>query len=154
MSGTEKDVNNFIQEFRKEFMQLSPEEISFPRSVNGLKNWTDSNSIFKKGTPMHCKGALLYNHYVKENKLINRYPLINEGDKIKFMYMRTPNRMQTNVITYITKLPKELDIHSQLDYDKQFDKSFVEPLVFIMNQIGWNIDRSYGTQTTLEDFFG
>jgi hypothetical protein len=154
MSGTEKDVNNFIQDFRKEFMQLSPEEISFPRSVNGLKNWTDSNSIFKKGTPMHCKGALLYNHYVKENKLINRYPLINEGDKIKFMYMRTPNRMQTNVITYITKLPKELDIHSQLDYDKQFDKSFVEPLVFIMNQIGWNIDRSYGTQTTLEDFFG
>ena len=153
MSGTEKDVNNFIQEFREEFMQMSPEQISFPRSCNGLRNWSDSNSIFKKGTPMHIKGGLLYNHFVKEQKLINKYPLIQEGDKIKFMYMRTPNRMQSNVITYITKLPKELDIHQYLDYDKQFEKSFVEPLTFIMNQIGWNIDRSYGTQTTLEDFF-
>ena len=154
MSGTEKDVNTFIQEFREEFLKMSPEEIAFPRSVNGLIDWRDSNSIFKKGTPMHCKGALLYNHYVKEKKLINKYPLIQNGDKIKFVYMRTPNRMQSNVITYITKLPKELDIHNYLDYDKQFEKSFVEPLTFIMNQIGWQIDRSYGTQTTLEDFFG
>lgn len=153
MSGTEKDVNNFIQDFRKEFMNLTPEEVAFPRSCNGLRNWSDSSAIFKKGTPMHVKGALLYNHFVKEQRLINKYPLIQEGDKIKFMYMRTPNRMQSNVITYITKLPKELDIHQYLDYDKQFDKSFVEPLTFIMNQIGWNIDRSYGTQTTLEDFF-
>ena len=153
MSGTEKDVNNFIQEFRKEFMELPPEAIAFPRSVNGLKNWADSSSIFKKGTPMHCKGAILYNHFVGQQKLTNKYPLIQEGDKIKFLNMRTPNRMQTNVISFITKLPKELDIHQYLDYDKQFEKAFVEPLTFIMNQIGWNIDRSYGTQTTLEDFF-
>jgi DNA polymerase elongation subunit (family B) len=153
MSGTEKDVNNFIQEFRDEFMKMTPEQVSFPRSCNGLRNWSDSNSVFKKGTPMHIKGGLLYNHFVKDQKLINKYPLIQEGDKIKFMYMRTPNRMQSNVITFITKLPKELDIHQYLDYDKQFEKSFVEPLTFIMNQIGWNIDRSYGTQTTLEDFF-
>ena len=153
MSGTEKDVNDFIQEFRDEFMKMNPEQVSFPRSCNGLRNWSDSNSVFKKGTPMHIKGGLLYNHFVKDQKLINKYPLIQEGDKIKFMYMRTPNRMQSNVITFITKLPKELDIHQYLDYDKQFEKSFVEPLTFIMNQIGWNIDRSYGTQTTLEDFF-
>tara|TARA_R100001510_G_C7569194_1_gene146255 strand:+ start:98 stop:286 length:189 start_codon:yes stop_codon:yes gene_type:complete len=61
--------------------------------------------------------------------------------------------MQSNVISFFTKLPKELDIHQYLDYDKQFEKAFVEPLTFIMNQIGWNIDRSYGTQMTLEDFF-
>jgi DNA polymerase elongation subunit (family B) len=153
MSGTEKDVNTFIQEFREEFMKLEPEEIAFPRSVNGIQNWSDSSSIFKKGTPMHCKGAILYNHFVRQQKLTNKYPLIQEGDKIKFLNMRTPNRMQSNVISFITKLPKELDIHQYLDYDTQFDKAFVEPLTFIMNQIGWNIDRSYGTQMTLEDFF-
>ena len=103
---------------------------------------------------MHCKGAILYNHFVKQKKLTGKYPLIKNGEKIKFLNMRTPNPMQSNVISFITKLPKELDIHKYLDYDKQFDKAFVEPLVFIMNQIGWNIDRSYGTQTTLEDFFG
>ena len=74
--------------------------------------------------------------------------------KIKFLNMRTPNPMQSNVISFMTKLPKELDIHKYLDYDKQFEKAFIEPLVFIMQQIKWNIDRSYGTQMTLEDFFG
>jgi DNA polymerase elongation subunit (family B) len=154
MSGTEKDVNNFIQEFREEFMKLPPEEIAFPRSVNGIANWSDSANIFKKGTPMHIKGVILYNHFVRQQKLTNKYPLIQEGEKIKFLNMRTPNRMQSNVISFMTKLPKELDIHSHLDYDKQFEKAFIEPLTFIMNQIGWNIDRSYGTQMTLEEFFG
>ena len=154
MSGTEKDVNNFIQDFREEFMQLPPEEIAFPRSVNGIGNWSDSASIFKKGTPMHIKGVILYNHFVRQQKLTNKYPLIQEGEKIKFLNMRTPNRMQSNVISFMTKLPKELDIHSHLDYDTQFEKAFIEPLTFIMNQIGWNIDRSYGTQMTLEEFFG
>ena len=154
MSGDEKDVNEFIQEFRKEFMELPPEDIAFPRSVNGLKKWSSSSSIFVKGVPMHCKGALLYNHYTSQNKLTNKYPLIQEGDKIKFLNMRTPNRMSSNVISFITKLPKELELHNMIDYDLQYEKAFVEPLTFIMNQIGWQIDRSYGTQTTLEDFFG
>ena len=154
MSGTEKDVNNFIQDFREEFMKLPPEEIAFPRSVNGIGNWSDSSNIFKKGTPMHIKGVILYNHFVRQQKLTNKYPLIQEGEKIKFLNMRTPNRMQSNVISFMTKLPKELDIHSHLDYDTQFEKAFIEPLTFIMNQIGWNIDRSYGTQMTLEEFFG
>ena len=154
MRGGEKDVNDFIQEFHKEFMKLSPEEIAFPRSVNGIDKWSSGSNIFQSGTPMHCKGAILYNHFVKQKKLTGKYPLIKNGEKIKFLNMRTPNPMQSNVISFITKLPKELDIHKYLDYDKQFDKAFVEPLVFIMNQIGWNIDRSYGTQTTLEDFFG
>ena len=153
MSGTEKDVNNFIQEFREEFMELPPEEIAFPRSVNGIDKWGDSSNIFKKGAPMHIKGVILYNHFVRRQELTNKYPLIQEGEKIKFLNMRTPNRMSSNVISFITKLPKELDIHSHLDYDTQFDKAFVEPLTFICDQIGWKIDRSYGTQMTLEDFF-
>jgi len=153
MSGTEKDVNNFIQEFRDEFMNLPPEEIAFPRSVNGIDKWSDSSGIFKKGAPQHIKGVILYNHFLRKQKLTGKYPLVQEGEKIKFLNMRTPNHMQSGVISFMTKLPKELDIHKYLDYDTQFEKAFVEPLTFICNQIGWKIDRSYGTQTTLEDFF-
>ena len=154
MSGTEKDINDFIQEFRDEFMQLPPEEIAFPRGCNGIAKWSSSSGIFKKGAPMHIKGVILYNHFLKKQKLTGKYPLVQEGEKIKFLNMRTPNHMQSGVISFITKLPKEFDIHKYLDYDMQFDKAFVEPLTFICNQIGWKIDRSYGTQTTLEDFFG
>ena len=153
MSGDEKMLNTFIQDFRKEFMELPPEEIAYPRSVNGLSKFSDSNQMFAKGAPIHCKGAILYNHLVKKNKLGNKYPYIQEGDKIKFLHLRAPNIYQCTSISFMTKLPKELDFHKIIDYDTQFEKSFVEPLNFILEKINWLVDRSYGTQGTLEDFF-
>jgi hypothetical protein len=103
---------------------------------------------------MHCKGALIYNYLLKRNKLISKFPLIQEGEKIKFLNLRKPNPLQSNVISFISKLPKELDVTSYVDYEVQFEKAFVEPLMFIVRQIGWDIDRTYGTQSTLDNFFG
>ena len=154
MSGDEKMLNTFIQEFREEFMNLPPEDIAYPRSVNGLKKFSDPNQMFGKGAPIHCKGAILYNYLVKKNKLDNKYPFIQEGDKIKFLHLRAPNIYQCTSISFITSLPKELDFHKMIDFETQFDKSFVEPLNFILEKINWMVDRSYGTQGTLEDFFG
>ena len=153
MSGDEKMLNTFIQDFRKEFMKLPPEDIAYPRSVNGLSKFTDSANLFAKGAPIHCKGAILYNHLVKKNKLNNKYPYILEGDKIKFLQLKLPNLFQSTAISFITRLPKELDFHKIIDYDVQYEKSFVEPLKFITDKILWRIDKSYGTQGSLEDFF-
>ena len=153
MTSDEKELNKFVINFREEFLKVKPELISFPRSVKGLSKYFDSGTTFKKSTPMHIKGALIYNHKIKQNKLINKYPLIQEGDKIKFVYLKQPNPFTSNVITYITKLPKEFDIHNFVDYDIQFEKVFIDPLTLILNTIKWNIDRTYGTQGTLEDFF-
>ena len=151
MSGSEKDMNKFIQDFRKKFMTLPPEQVAYPRSVNGLRKWTDHSSLFKKGAPIHVKGAILYNHLVEKENLNGRYPFIQEGDKIKFLYMKLPNLYQSSSIAFITKLPKELDF--KVDYELQFEKSFVEPLNYIIEKMNWKVDRSYGTQGTLEDFF-
>jgi len=153
MTGDEKELNNFIQEFRDEFMKLPPEDIAYPRSVNGLKKFSSSNGMFAKGAPIHCKGAILYNHLVKKHKLSNKYPLIQEGDKIKFLHMKQPNVYTASAFSFLTFMPKELDIVDRIDYDEQFTKSFVEPLRFITEKILWKIDDSYGTQGTLEDFF-
>ena len=109
--------------------------------------------MFAKGAPIHCKGAILYNHLVKKNKLSSKYPYIQEGDKIKFLHLRAPNIYQCTSISFMTKLPKELDFHKMIDRDTQFEKSFVEPLNFILEKINWLVDRSYGTQGSLEDFF-
>ena len=154
VSGDEKMLNTFIQDFRKEFMKLPPEDIAYPRSVNGLSKFTDSANLFAKGAPIHVKGAILYNHLVKKNKLGNKYPYILEGDKIKFIQLKLPNIFQSTAISFITRLPKELDFHKIIDYDIQFEKSFVEPLKFITDKMNWLIDSSYGTQGSLEDFFG
>ena len=153
MNGDEKELNNFIQKFREEFMNLPPEEIAYPRSVNGLEKFSDSNQMFAKGAPIHCKGAILYNHLVKKNKLGHKYPYIQEGDKIKFINLRQPNVYQCSAFSFITSLPTELDLHKMVDYEVQFEKSFVEPLNFISSKINWLVDRSYGSQGSLEEFF-
>ena len=153
MTSDEKELNDFIQDFRNEFMSLPPEDIAYPRSVNGLKKFSSSNGMFAKGAPIHCKGAILYNHLVRKHKLSNKYPLIQEGDKIKFLHMKQPNIYTSSAFSFVTFMPKELDIMDRIDYDTQFTKSFVEPLRFITEKIRWRIDDSYGTQGTLDDFF-
>tara|TARA_B100001057_G_scaffold219851_1_gene220231 strand:- start:110 stop:2605 length:2496 start_codon:yes stop_codon:yes gene_type:complete len=154
MKGGEKQLNDFLTSYKQEFKSLDPQEIAYPRSVNGIKKFGSTSSIYIKGTPMHIKGCLIYNHLIKEKKLDYKYQYIQEGDKIKFLELRQPNVLGSNVISFIGKFPKELDIQRYIDYDVMYDKSFIEPLTFITNVIGWKIDRSYGTQTTLEDFFG
>ena len=149
----EKSVNQFIQEFRKEFMNLPVESMAFPRSVNGIRKWGDKSSIFKKGTPMHIKGALIYNYLLKKHKLTNKYPLIMDGEKLKYVLLKTPNIVQSNVIAFLGELPKEFGLHDQIDFDRQFSKSFVDPIELIMECIDWQVDRSYGTQRTLEALF-
>ena len=153
MNGNEKELNTFIQTFREDFMNLSPEEIAYPRSVNGLDKFADTNQMFAKGAPIHCKGAILYNHLIKKNRLSRKYPYIQEGDKIKFINLKQPNLYQCSAFSFITNLPKELDLHKMIDYDTQFEKSFIDPLNVIVSTIGWVVDKSYGTQGSLEDFF-
>ena len=153
MHEDSKVLNSFIQDFRSDFMKMKPEEIAYPRSVNGLEKWTESHNLFRKGAPIHCKGAILYNHLLKKNKLTHKYPFIQEGDKIKFLHMKEPNLYQSTSISFLTQLPKEFDFASLIDYDVQFEKSFVEPLKFISEKIEWKLDMSFGTQLTLEGFF-
>ena len=149
MSGTEEDVIDFIDKSRAEFKKMPPEQISFPRSVSDVQKYKGSSEIYIKGTPIHVRGALLYNHYLKEKKLTNKYSLIQNGEKIKFCYLKKPNILHENVISFIQDFPTELGLDKYLDYDLQFDKSFLEPLKIILDSIGWSVEKTIN----LELFF-
>jgi len=149
MNGTEEDVIDFIDESRKQFKKLPPEEIAFPRTASNVQKYKAHSSIYEKGTPIHIRGALLFNHYVKKNKLDNKYSLISNGEKVKFLYLQKPNIIQENVISFIQDFPRELGLEKYVDYDLQFDKSFVEPLKAILDAIGWNVEKT----VNLELFF-
>jgi hypothetical protein len=149
MNGTEDDVIDFIEKSRAEFKKLPPEDISFPRSASNVEKYRAVNSIYAKGTPIHIRGALLFNYYVKKNKLDNKYSLINNGEKVKFCYLKLPNPIHENVLSFIQEFPKELELNNYVDYDLQFEKSFLEPLKAILNAIGWNVEKT----ATLEAFF-
>ena len=145
----EASVIKFIENFRSEFKTLDPVDIAFPRGVNGLDKFVDRKTVFAKGSPIHVRGSLIYNNFIKVNKLEKKYEAIHEGEKIKFLYMKEPNILQSNIISFPSELPKELDIHKYIDYDMQFDKSFVEPLKIILDCIGWKTKHV----STLNSFF-
>jgi len=149
MTGTEDDVIDFIDECRRKFSSMPPEDIAFPRSVSEVEKYKSVNTIYAKGTPIHCRGSLLYNHYVKQRKLDHKYSLIQNGEKIKFCYLAKPNPIHENVISFIQDFPKELELDKYIDYDLQFSKSFLEPLKIILDSIGWNSEKT----VNLESFF-
>ena len=149
LNRTEKETQQYIQNFRNEFKKLTPEQVSFPRRVSNITDWYDRKTIYKKSCPIHVRGSLLFNKYVKAAKIENTYELITNGSRIKFCYLRLPNPIKENVIAYPEALPKELKLHNYIDYDLQFQKTFLEPLNLILDSIGWTAEE----QTTLEDFF-
>ncbi len=149
INGTEDDIHTFIDEFRKTFKAMPPEEVSFPRGMNGLKEYSDAATLYKKGTPIHVKGAILYNAKLKQLKLDKKYPLIQEGEKIKFSYLKQPNPMKDMVISYPNRLPPEFGLQEYIDYDLQFEKAFLEPIKVILDQIGWSVEKT----NSLESFF-
>ena len=149
LKGNQADLQNYILEYRKEFEKLPVEEIAFPRGVNGMKQYAGS-PIYSKGTPIHVRGALLFNHYTKKMGLDKKYQPIRDGDKIRFVYVRKPNPFQEDVIAFSQELPPEFELHSYIDYDKQFEKVFLDALQIIIGSLGWNTSE----QSSLEDFFG
>jgi len=149
LSGTEDDVISYIEKFKEKFIGLDMEEIAFPRSVNGLKKYKDPATIYRKSTPIHVKGSLIYNHILRTKKLTKKYQYIKEGEKVKFSYLKDPNPTGDKVISITNSLPREFELEKYIDYDTQFEKAFLEPLKGVLDVIGWETER----KSSLDNFF-
>ena len=149
MNKEESDLHNFIANFKKKFTDFEPEQIAFPRSCNNLRKYYSASTIFIKGTPIHIKGSLIYNYHLKDKRLDHKYPSIQEGDKIKFVLLKEPNPFKFNVCSYLATLPREFELKEYIDYELQFEKTFLDPMRFILGAIGWNAEP----KASLEAFF-
>lgn len=148
MNGSQTELQSFIMKFRNEYNSLPFEDIAFPRGVNNLNQYRDSSGIYIKGTPIHVKGSLIFNYLIKKHDLKNIQPIQN-GDKIKFAYLKIPNPSHESVIAVPDILPEEFKLNKYIDRETQFNKSFLEPLKSITSVINWEIEK----RATLEDIF-
>ena len=142
MEGTEDDIITFIEQKRVEFSSLPPEAIAFPRSVSDVTKYHSGVTIYGKGTPIHARGALLFNHYLKAKDLGSKYSYIQDGEKIKFVYLKLPNPVKENVISFISELPREFGLTDFIDYDKMYNKAFIEPMKLILDTIDWRTEKT------------
>jgi len=151
VKGTEQELIDFIDRTKNEFFKLPPEEVSFPRGISDVLKYQDQKTIYKKdvSVPMNARATLLYNHHIKDKKLLNKYPLIRSGEKIKYCYLKMPNPIKENVIAFVQRFPKELGLNEYVDYNIQFEKTFLNPLRPILNIIGWEEKQT----NSLDNFF-
>jgi hypothetical protein len=152
LNKDEETVQKFIADFKEQFKSLPFEDIAFPRSLSDLNKYDSKdkdNLVLAKGTPIHVRGGLLYNHLIRQNGLEKKYPTIKDGEKIKFCYLKEPNGTGQNVISIINNLPSEFGLEKFIDYELQFAKAFTEPLKVILDVIGWSTEK----KSTLENFF-
>ena len=151
MTKDEQAVQDLIREERDKILDLqyAPEDVAFPRGVSNMDKYKDRSSIYRKATPIHVRGALLYNYFLTQHNLDKKYEKIFSGDKIKFLYLKLPNRVKENVIAFNGTLPEEFRVKEHIDYDLQFDKGYLEPIKSILQTIGWDTEK----RATLEDFF-
>jgi len=141
ITKTNDELIDFIDDIKEDTKKQNYLNIAFPRGCNGLSKYRNGTDIYAKGCPIQVRGALLYNYYIKKNKLEHKYPIIQEGEKIKFLYLRTPNPIGENIIAFFQQLPKELNLEKYVDYTTQFEKSFLEPLKTVLECIDWQYER-------------
>jgi len=149
MTGTEEQFQEFNGAFREQFKSLPFESVAFPRGISDLTKYKNSSQLYAKGTPIHVRGAILFNHLLTKHKLTKKYQLVKDGEKVKFCYMKTPNPLQENVLSILNVLPKEFDMEKYIDYDTQFEKSYLEPMQIIVEKFGWSAEK----KTSLLGFF-
>jgi DNA polymerase elongation subunit (family B) len=153
LTKTPEELRNYVDEFYDAFMIMPIEDVAAPRGVKGINKYKDNSNIYKTGTPIATKAALLHNAYTKKLNIDKEVQSIKENDKMKFVFVKVPNPYgmggKDAVMGFINKPPKQFQLEKYIDRKKQFEKTFQEPLDNILQAINWSISK----QATLDSFF-
>lgn len=134
----ESDVHDKIKEIYDDFLELDPVEIAFPTSVNGIQKYTSESGGCKKGTPIHVRGAIVWNNLLEKNDIEDYEPIV-EGGKMRYVYLKQNHITTSHVIGFgDVGLPSSLGLDRYVDYDKMFQKTFMKPMDPFFEILGWD----------------
>jgi DNA polymerase elongation subunit (family B) len=150
LNGNEDRLQTLVASFREKFYSLPAEKIAYPRGCKSADKWAHAESIYRRNTPIAARASLVHNHWIETLSLSRKYAKIREGDKMKFIYLKMPNPIKEDVIGFIDRIPTEFRVDPEyIDYDTQFEKTFLDPLTNILSFVGWTAVPT----TTLDSFF-
>ena len=125
------EIRTLCCDFNKEFLKMNVHEIGIPTTMNKTSKYQD----LPPGTHIHIRGSIVFNQFIKTRKHITAG--IQDGDKIKYVYLKEPNFLQSHVISFMDEFPEEL--LRFVDYDKQFDVVFLTPTNNKLEKLGYEI---------------
>ena len=145
---------------------ISIDKIASPTGVKGIKKyterdngkslWNSSNSMrtrFKKGAPVHVKAAISYNDLLKYFKRDNKYGFINNGDKIRWVYLKTNSfGFETMAYKGHEDPPEILQfVRDNIDIEKVYEQALKKKIQMVYSALGWA--QPVDTEQTIERFF-
>ena len=137
LNGTEGAIQQYVSKLKLEFPTFDSASIAFPKGVNGITKYSSKETLYIKGTPIQVRAAILFNDLLKKHKLDKQYEYIRDGDKIKFLYLKIPNKLRENVIGFPSILPTEFGLDHLVDYKLMFEKTYLKPIENVLQVIGW-----------------
>lgn len=144
-----EELYEFVYSFRNKFFTASFDEIGAPMGVKNLEKYYNNETLYKKACPIHVRGSLIFNRWLKETELDRKYELIYDFDKVKYCYLNVANPTHENVISIKGDPPTEFHIEEFIDYEKQWIKTFLRPMQNICKTIGVNLEA----EPDLNDIF-
>lgn len=127
------DIKERVDQYRLELAKETPESLAANIGVSNIDKWVINDSKCKKGTPWHVKGVVNYKNLLKTLDIVDKYEDINEGMKVKVVYLK-PNQWDMETVSFY-EWPKEFDSVIQIDKEKMIDKFFINKIGILLKPI-------------------
>lgn len=138
--GTEAEVQELIAGYKKEYMELTVDDIAQASGVSDIEKWLDANGNYISGTHFAAKACIMYNKLIDKHEDLG-LPPIESGDKVKIINLKPGNPVGNDRIAFPDFLPPELGLDKWVDYHTTFEKTFIEPIQSILDVVGWSHKR-------------
>ncbi|NBO99112.1 MAG: hypothetical protein EBU90_03160 [Proteobacteria bacterium] len=125
------------------FKTLPVSDISFVTGLKGYEKYAVKCDGFKtvKSMPLHVKAAYMHNTLLNLLKIDKKYEKISSGDKIRYFYVKQPNRYGISAIAYKYYYPEEFAQIFEPDHDMMFDKIMFSAIERFYDSVDWAIQK-------------